>query len=152
MADKKQVVGLCDFLEAIGRAGTIARQQCAEANIAQLQHFLEPADEDGVHAFKTLRVQIGDETQDVPVYGLVPCGHLDMKKLEIEFETVIDINLQSSTETGGNPKIALGMSKGLFSSGTEITVKASFNLADASETAAQIKDKLNKHLAITQET
>ena len=88
----------------------------------------------------------------MPVYGLVPCGHLDMKKLEIEFETVIDMNLQSSTETGGNPKIALGMSKGLFSSGTEITVKASFNLADAGETAAQIKDKLDKHLTITQET
>ena len=152
MADKKQVVGLCDFLEAIGHAGTIARQQCAEANIEQLRHFLEPADDDGVHAFKTLSVRIGDEIQDVPVFGLVPCGHLDMKKLEIEFETVVDMNLQSGAETGGNPKIALGMSKGLFSSGTEIKVKASFNLAEPSETAAQIKDKLNKHLAITKET
>ena len=88
----------------------------------------------------------------MPVFGLVPCGHLDMKKLEIEFETVVDMNLQSGAETGGNPKIALGMSKGLFSSGTEIKVKASFNLAEPSETAAQIKDKLNKHLAITKET
>ena len=67
MADKKQVVGLCDIPEAIGRAGTIVHQQCAEANIAQLQHFLEPSDEDGEHAFKTLRQQIGDKTQDVPV-------------------------------------------------------------------------------------
>ena len=35
---------------------------------------------------------------------------------------------------------------------TEIKVKASFNLAEFCETSAQIKDKLNKHLAITQET
>ena len=151
MADKKQVVGLCDFLEAIGRAGTIARQQCAAANIDQLRHFLEPANADGVHMFKTLSVQIGEEIQDVPVFGLIPCGHLDVKELEIEFETVVDMNLQSAAETGGNPKIALGMSKGLFSSGTEIKVKASFNLAESTETAAQIKDKLNKHLAITKE-
>ena len=35
----------------------------------------------------------------------MPCGNLEMKKLEIEFETVIDMNLQSSTETGGNPRV-----------------------------------------------
>ncbi len=152
MAEKKQIVGLCDFLEAIGNAGTVARQQCAAANLAQIRNLLEPANEDGVQVFKTICVQIGDEVQNVPIYGLVPNGHLDMDKLEIEFKTVIDMNLQSAAETGGNPKIALGMSKGLFSTGTEIKVKASYNLAESCETSAQIKNKLNKHLAITQET
>lgn len=149
METKKRVIGLCDFLEAIGRAGTVARHQCAEANIAQMADYLEPTDDPEVFRFKTLGVVIGDEVQHVPIYGLVPCGHLDLKKLDIEFETVVDMNVHHPVDTTGNPKIGLGMSRRLFGHGTELKVTASFNLAKPCETSEQIRDKLNKALVIT---
>ncbi|MGC6511537.1 MAG: hypothetical protein ACON4J_02040 [Parvibaculales bacterium] len=50
--------------------------------------------------------------------------------------------------TRGNPKISIGLSKGLLENGTEINVKAVYELQEATETAQQIRDKINKTLAM----
>ena len=148
----KQTIGLCDFLEAVGRAGAVARQQCATANIGQLTDYLEEVPGEDFLRFRTVDVKIGEEITEVPIYGLVPCGHLDMKNLEIEFQTLVDMSLEQSGYVNGNPKISLGMSSGLLKKGTEVRLLAKFDLRKPCETSEQIRDKLNKYIAIIQET
>lgn len=142
--------GLCDFLAAIGESGAVARRQCEQASIDSVQRYLTEPDKDGICDLQMCHIRIGERVIKAPLLGLVPPGHLDLKTLEIEFETIVDMKPPQivSETTAGNPKINLGFSRGLMKRGTEVTVKAVYELNEALETTEQIRDKVNKLLAL----
>lgn len=144
-------IDLSDFLTHLSDAVKHARQGCAQANIDFLQSYLEQRDDETFFRFKTITVKIGQDLVDVPLYGMIPQGHLDLEHLEVAFDTVVgvDDSLQRSVEDQqGNPKFSITLSRGLLSRGTEMKVKACFNLKDTIETTEQIRDKLNKLIPI----
>lgn len=151
-----QITGLCDFLAAVGHSGTIARMECEKAALQSIDRYLQEPDANGVTGLKTQHIRIGEQIFNVPELGLAPPEHLDLKSLEICFETVVDmtspqVGMDADTvisPTRGNPKISIGLSKGLLENGTEINVKAVYELQEATETAQQIRDKINKTLAM----
>ena len=148
-------VDLGDFLEHLADAVNLARDHCAKANIENLKEYLEQKDGEDFFRFRSVPVQIGGELIHVPLYGLSPQGHLDLDHLKIEFDTVINIDTSQPAvieAEHGNPKFSLTLSRGLLSRGTEMKVKASFNLKEPCETAEQIRDKLNKLITINNST
>ena len=165
MADK--ISGLCDFLAAVGHSGTVARLQCEKAAMASITRYISEPDQEGISELKTRKIRIGDTILNVPLLGLAPTEHLDLKGLEISFDTVVDMKLPSephhdspddspddspnaSTDDSiqGNPKISIGLTKGLLKKGTEINIKAVYELREATETSEQIRDKINKKLSM----
>ena len=90
-------VDLGDFLAHLGDAVKIARNSCARANMSLLQDYLDYEEGDDHYHFRTIPVRIGMKIIDVPLYGLTPQGHLDLDKIEVEFDTVIGVN---STQHG----------------------------------------------------
>ncbi|MGC6529714.1 MAG: hypothetical protein ACON4G_01725 [Candidatus Puniceispirillaceae bacterium] len=148
-------IDLSDFLCHLGEATKYARHACARANIEALQDFLEKDEGEDIYRFRMLPIKIGDEVIEVPLFGLTPQGHLDLDSIEVDFDTVIGVApqkvKQAFDESGaplsdqtGNPKFSISLSKGLLSRSTEMKVKACFSLKDPSESAEQIRDKLNK--------
>lgn len=144
-------IDLCDFLMHLGDAVKNAREGCALANIELLHTYLEHADDEDFYRFRTITVKIGEELVDVPLYGMTPQGHLDLDRLEVEFDTLVGLDEsipQTVRADKGNPKFSITLSRGVLSRGTEMKVKASFALKDSIETAEQIRDKLNKLIPI----
>ena len=140
-------VDLGDFLAHLGDAVKVARNSCAKANMRLLQDYLDYDDGDDHYHFRTIPVRIGMEIIDIPLFGLTPPGHLDLDKIEVEFDTVIGVNSTEPSQlddTTGNPKFSISLSRGLLSRCSEMKVKACFSLKEPCETAEQIRDKLNK--------
>ena len=144
-------VDLGDFLGHLGDAIKIARDGCARANIATLKDFLVESEDDDHSEFRTICIKIGEELIDVPLYGLTPQGYLDLDRIDVEFETVVSIQpsaVQDVQDRSGNPKFSITLSRGVLSRSTEMTVRASFSLKEACETAEQIRDKINKMIPL----
>ena len=144
-------IDLCDFLVHLGDAVKHAREGCAEANIDLLNMYLEHFDDEDFYRFRAITVKIGEELVDVPLYGMTPQGHLDLERLEVEFDTLVglDETIPPTIKADkGNPKFSISLSRGVLSRGTEMKVKACFSLKDSIETAEQIRDKLNKLIPI----
>ena len=140
-------VDLCDFLAHLGEAIRVAHDSCADASVSYLESFLESDSTADFYHFKSINVKIGQEIIEVPLFGLTPQGHLDLDKLEVEFDTIIGVDTSHAghvASSAGNPRFSMTLSRGLLSRGTEMKVKASFSLKEPCETAEQIRDKLNK--------
>ena len=144
-------IDLCDFLMHLGDAVKHAREGCAQANVELLETYLEHREAEHFFRFRTITVKIGEELVDVPLYGMVPQGHLDLDQLEVEFDTLVGVDEtipQTIKADNANPKFSITLSRGVLSRGTEMRVKACFNLKESIETAEQIRDKLNKLIPI----
>ena len=140
-------VDLSDFLGHLGEAIKVTRDGYAEANIDTLQEYLEKSDDEPFQRFRTISVKIGHEIIDVPLYGLTPQGHLDLDKIEVEFETVVGVAAHSKShvsDKSGNPKFSITLSRGALSRNSEMKVKACFSLKEPCESNEQIRDKINK--------
>ena len=147
-------VDLSDFLGHLGEAIKIARDTCAEANISILQEFLEKSEDGDHYQFRTISIKIGHENIDVPLYGLTPQGYMDLDQIDVEFDTIIDVDphaARSVEDKSGNPKFSITLSRGVLSRSSEMKVKASFSLKEANETSEQIRDKINKLIPLTRQ-
>ena len=144
-------IDLCDFLTHLGDAVKQAREGCAQANIDLLNMYLEHFNDEDFYRFRAITVKIGEELVDVPLYGMMPQGHIDLERLEVEFDTLVglDETIPPTIKADkGNPKFSISLSRGVLSRGTEMKVKACFSLKDTIETEEQIRDKLNKLIPI----
>ena len=140
-------VDLSDFLGHLGEAIKVARDGCADANIKTLEEYLEETDKEAVYKFRTISIKIGPEIISVPLFGLTPQGHLDLDRIEVEFDTIIGISpksFENIDSKNGNPKFSITLSRGVLSRSSEMKVKACFSLKEACESAEQIRDKINK--------
>ena len=143
---------LGDFLCHLEEAIKIARDGCAQANIDTLSDYLIKNEGDDFYRFRTICLKIGDEIIDLPLYGLTPQGYLDLDKIDVEFDTIINANpkaVKNVEDKTGNPKFSITLSRGALSRSTEMKVKASFSLKESCETAEQIRDKINKIIPLT---
>ena len=143
---------LGDFLCHLEEAIKIARDGCAQANIDTLSDYLIKNEGEEFYRFRTICLKIGDEIIDLPLYGLTPQGYLDLDKIDVEFDTIINANpkaVKNVEDKTGNPKFSITLSRGALSRSTEMKVKASFSLKESCETAEQIRDKINKIIPLT---
>lgn len=148
MKSQKNTIGLCNFLSSIGESGSIARQETEKEYIRFLERFFEKEDGSDVLCLKKIKVNIGNKIIEIPLINFAPPGYLDIDHIEIDFITHINMVLTDDIEEGKNPKISLGFSSGLFKQGTEISVKARYQLQEPCETIEQIRDQLNKALTL----
>lgn len=145
-------VDLSDFLGHLGEAIKVARDGCAEANIATLEDYLEKDVGEPFYRFRTISVKIGPEVICVPLYGLTPPGHLDLDRIEVEFDTIVGITPKAASsvaDKNGNPQFSITLSRGVLSRSSEMKVKACFSLKEACESTEQIRDKINKLIPLT---
>lgn len=136
---------LGDFLCHLEEAIKIARDGCAQANIDTLSDYLIKNEGEEFYHFRTICLKIGDEIIDLPLYGPTPQGYLDLDKIDVEFDTIINANpkaVKNVEDKTGNPKFSITLSRGVLSRSTEMKVKASFSLKESCETADQIRDKI----------
>ena len=54
--------------------------------------YLEHFNDEDFYRFRAITVKIGEELVDVPLYGMMPQGHLDLERLEAEFDTLVGLD------------------------------------------------------------
>ena len=121
---------LGDFLCHLEEAIKIARDGCAQANIDSLSDYLIKNEGEDFYRFRTICLKIGDEIIDLLLYGLTPQGCLDLDKIDVEFDTIINANpkaVKNVEDKTGNPKFSITLSRGALakhSKGQRVTIQA----------------------------
>lgn len=140
-------ISLTEFLAQIGHAGQMASHTTAQALKKHIENLCEE-DEDGTLNPKMMTVNVDGSEVKIPVLALMPLTHLNMDRLDVQFETDIRLNENKLPKNTQIPpsKLVIGLKNGLAEQDTHIAVTARFRMNEPTESIETLRDRLNDKL------
>ena len=156
---------LADFLTQIAAAAQIAGREARRTAQRSLQDAVEAHPKNAKEMrFRRIAVRLPGPTLaedngpllQIPAYGLLTGGNLDLGKMTAEVEA--EINLTGAEATNGEAQpaevLSLEMRKGMFKRSASVKITMEFEMGDAPEIAEVVRDRLTQQLneALKQES